>query len=357
MIAFVGCYTTADRNGRGDGVNVFRVDPESGLWTHVQLLAHLANPSYLTLDPRHRTLYSVHGGALEDVSAFAIDQATGRLALLNTRRSGGQNPVSLTVHPGRRYLAVANYGAGSVAVLPVEADGSLEPFVDRVETTGDHGPHPVEQAGPHPHDIVFDRAGAFLAVPDKGLDRVFVYRLDTERGKLLPADPPWAQARPGAAPRHVAFHPNGRYAYVINELDSTITAYGYQADRGTLHALQVVSTLPSGFAGTTTGAEIAVHPSGRFVYGSNRGHDSIAVFAVDGGSGELTAVDWTPTGGRTPRTFALDPSGKALYAANQDSDTIIGFAVDQATGRLAPTGQVVQTGSPSAIVFAPLAGS
>ncbi len=144
---------------------------------------------------------------------------------------------------------------------------------------------------------------------------------------------------------------------MINELDPTITTYGYDADRGTLHALQVVSTLPSGFAGTTTGAEIAVHPSGRFVYGSNRGHDSIAVFAVDGGSGELTAVDWTPTGGRTPRTFALDPSGKALYAANQDSDTIVGFAVDQATGRLAPTGQVVQTGSPSAIVFAPLAGS
>lgn len=357
MFAFVGCYTTADRRGRGKGINVFRMDPSSGGWTHAFLLDGIPNPSYLTLDPRERCLYAVHGGGFQDVSAFAVHPTTGQLRFLNKQSTLGENPVSLCVDVSGQFVAVANYGAGSVAVLPITSDGSLGPPADSVRQTGELGPHSVEQTSSHPHDILFDPAGRFLAVPDKGLDRVFVYGLDRSRARLVPSVPPSVQARPGAAPRHVAFHPSQAYAYVINELDSTVTTYQYDADRGALRPLQVLSTLPPDFHGKNTGAEIAVAPSGGFVYASNRGHDSIAVFAVAPEAGTLAPVSWTPTGGATPRTFALDPSGSFLYAANQDSHTVVAFAVDGTTGRLAPTGQVIETGSPVCIVFASLAGA
>ena len=353
MFAYVGCYTTPDRDGRGDGINVYRMDPASGAWTRVQLLADVPNPSFLALDARQRCLYCVHGGdTFSEVSAFAIDRPTGRLTRLGSQPSAGANPVALAVDPTDRFLVVANYASGTAAAMPIGPDGSLAPATDVVTLTGEPGPHPIEQTRSHPHHVQIDPAGRVVVIPDKGLDRVFVYRLDHAGGKLVPSDPPSVQARPGAAPRHAAFHPSASYAYVINELDSTITTYAYDSDRGVLRPLQVVSTLPPTFTGANTTAEIAVAPSGRFVYGSNRGHDSIVIFAVDEDAGTLTPIAWEPTRGETPRYFGLDPSGTFLYAANQGSDTIVTFRVDRTSGTLTPTGQVVRTGSPVCIVFA-----
>jgi 6-phosphogluconolactonase (cycloisomerase 2 family) len=217
--------------------------------------------------------------------------------------------------------------------------------------TGTPGPHRVEQASSHPHHCPFDPTGRFIVVPDKGLDKVFVYRVDTAQGKLVPADPPDIVARAGAAPRHVDFHPRQPFAYVINELDSTVTTYQFDPEKRSLKPVQVMTTVPPSYTGNNTGAEIAVAPGGRFLYGSNRGHDSIAIFAIDPVAGTLTSVGWAPTQGRTPRFFALDPSGVALYAANQNSDTVVIFRVNQTTGTLTATDQVVKVGSPSTIVF------
>lgn len=353
MFAYVGCYTTPDRGGHGEGIAAYRMDPHSGAWAHVQMLAGIANPSFLALDAGGRTLYCVHGGNdYRAVSAFAIDRETGRLTFLNTQDAGGANPVHLDLHPSGRFLVVASYTDGTVAALPINPDGTLAPISDLVAQTGEPGPDPVEQAGPHPHHCPFDPTGRFIAVPDKGLDRTFIYRFDAERGRLLPGDPPSVTAGPGAGPRHAAFHPHLPYAYVINELDSTVTAFGYDAARGLFDPRQTVSTLPPDYTGRSATAEIAIAPSGRFLYGSNRGHDTVAIFAIDQATGALASVGWEPCGGRTPRFFALDPSGQFLYSANQGSDTIAAFRVDPTTGALAPTGDVVHTGSPVCIVFA-----
>jgi 6-phosphogluconolactonase (cycloisomerase 2 family) len=350
MFAYVGGYTTKERDGRGEGINVYRVDPASGTWAHVQPLEGIVNPSWLTLDRRHRVLYSAHGDGAE-VVAYAIDPDSGLLRVLNRQPTGGKNGVRLGVDGSNRFVVCANYGSGTVAVLPIDSDGSLATLSDLVPLEGPLGPHRTEQAGSHPHDIVFDPGGRALLVPDKGLDAVFVFRLDPAAGKLIAATPASVATRPGAGPRHADFHPARPYAYVLNELDSTLTTYRYDADRGELKPLQVIPTLPSVFTGHNTTSEIAVAPSGRFVYASNRGHDSIVVFGVDEATGVLTPLGWEPTQGKTPRFFALDPSGAFLHAANQASDTIVIFRVDQKTGRLTPTGQIVKVGSPSSIVF------
>lgn len=347
---YVGCYTTKERNGHGEGINVYRIDPASGNWTHLQLVKNLLNPSFLALDRQGRFLYAAHGDGTH-ATAFAIDQQTGRLTPLNQQPTGGKNGVHLAVDPTNRFLVLSNYSTGTVALLPINPDGSLAPRSDLASLPGEPGPHRTEQAISHPHHNPFDPRGRFVLVPDKGLDRIFVFRLDPARGTLVANDPPSVASRAGAGPRHVDFHPSQPYAYVINELDSTITTYRYDADRGTLGPVQVVPTLPPTFTGNSITAEIAVAPSGRFVYGSNRGHDSIAIFAIDQATGTLAAVGWEPTRGSEPRFFGLDPPGSTLYAANMNSDIIVAFRVDQMTGTLTPTGQVVRTGSPSSIVF------
>jgi len=350
MYAYVGCYTTSDRAGHGRGISVFRVDPESGAWAPVHMLAGITNPSFLALEPRQRFLYCVHGGSGQEVSSFAVDPRGGALTYLNTQPSGGTNPVHLSIHPSGLCLVVANYTGGTVAVLPIAPDGTLGPPTHELALSGTPGPDPIEQPGPHPHDIPLDQSGQFAVVPDKGLDRVFVFRLDPALGTLVPTAQGSVQARPRAGPRHAAFHPHRPYVYVINELDSTVSAYHFRADSGALTQLQVLTTLPAEFTGRNTGAEVAVSPSGRFVYASNRGHDSIAIFGVDFIAGVLTTVGWEPTQGRQPRHFALDPAGNFLYAANQAGDSITTFRVDS-TGMLAFTGQVIDTGSPVSIVF------
>ena len=349
MFAYVGAFTTPERKGHGDGLHVYRMDPASGIWTHVQQVP-LVNPSFLAVDRDQRFLYSVHAD-LDEVSAYTIDKASGQLTPLNRQSCGGKNPVYLSIDPGNRFIVTANYGAGSVGVVPIEQDGSLGARTDLAALPGDPGPNRKEQASSHPHDCPFDPAGRFIVVPDKGLDRVFVFRLDGTSGKLTPNDPPFVATREGAGPRHIAFHPSLPCAYVIDELDSTVTTYRWDAAHGSLQPVQVVPTTPPSFTGDNTGAEVAVAPSGRFVYGSNRGHDSIAIFAVDRAQGTLTPVGWQPTQGKTPRFFSLDPAARFLYAANQDSDTIVTFRVNPATGRLTPTGQVVQVGSPVCIIF------
>jgi 6-phosphogluconolactonase (cycloisomerase 2 family) len=351
MFAYVGAFTTPERKARGDGINVYRMDPASGGLAHVQLVPNLVNPSFLALDREQRHLYSVHAD-LDEVSAYAIDKESGQLTPLNRQSCGGKNPVHLAIDPSGRFIVTANYGAGSVGVLPIGKDGALGQRTDLASLPGEPGPHRKEQASSHPHDAPFDRAGRFILMPDKRHDRVFVFRLDGASGKLTPNDPPFVATREGAGPRHIAFHPAMPYAYVINELDSTVTTYRYDGERGVLQPMQVVPSTPASFTGNNTGSEAAAAPSGRFVYGSNRGHDSIVIFAVDSAGGTLTPVGWEPTQGKTPRFFALDPSANFLYAANQDSDTIVTFRVDQATGKLTATGQIIKVGSPVSIVFA-----
>lgn len=348
--AYVGCFTTNERGASGNGINVFRVNATSGIWGHIQLVPDLVNPSFLAIDHERRFLYSVHGD--EDyATAFSIDATNGRLTFLNREATGGTNGVHLAVDPSNRYLVVSNYASGSMAVLPINTDGSLAPRSDLVELPGAPGPHPTQQTSSHPHHNPFDRDGRFFIVADKGLDRVFVFRLDTVNGRLIRAERPSIATAPGAGPRHAAFHPTMSFAYVLNELDSTLVTYAYDAENGGLTQRQRVSTVPDGFAGENTTAEIAIDRRGRFLYCSNRGHNSIAALSVDRLSGELTPLAWTPSGGVRPRYFGLDPAGTLLYACNERSHNIVAFRVDPATGALNPTGQVVETASPVTIVF------
>jgi 6-phosphogluconolactonase (cycloisomerase 2 family) len=345
--AYVGCFTTEKRKARGKGVAVFRIEPETRAWSFVHACDAIPNPHYVCLDRTQRFLYSAHGDSSE-IGAYVIDSATGRLAFLNKQPTGGDNSSTVAVDPSNRYVVLSN-GPG-VAVFPIQPDGTLGSRTDLVIPEGEPGPFRKEQHGPHPHQAIFDLTGRYVVVPDKGLDRIHVFRFDDARGKLVACDPPFVKARYGAIPRHIAFHPHAPYAYVINEMDSTVNAYRWDTDRGTLEPFQRVPTTPSTYVGDNTGAEIAITPSGKFVYASNRGHDSIAIFAVQS-DGTLEPIGWEPTHGRKPRFFGPDPHWSHLYAANENSHTIVVFRVDHATGKLTPTGQVIETGSPSCVVF------
>jgi 6-phosphogluconolactonase len=347
--AYVGCFTTEKRNARGKGIAVYRIDQATGAWTLVEAYDAIPNPHYLALDHTQRFLYSAHGDSSE-VGAYAIDKKSGKLQLLNKQATGGDNSSTVMTDSSNRYIVLAT-GPG-VAVFPINDDGSLAPFSDNIVPPGEPGPYRREQHGPHPHQASFDLTGRFVVVPDKGLDKIHVYRFDASHGKLVPCDSPFVKARYGAVPRHVAFHPTRPYAYVVNEMDSTVNAYHWNTDRGELRPFQRIPTTPTTYTGDNTGAEIAIAPSGKFVYASNRGHDSIVIFSVDPASGMLADVGWESVQGKKPRFFGLDPGGSHLYAANENSHTIVAFRVDRETGKLTPTGQIVETGSPSCIVFA-----
>jgi 6-phosphogluconolactonase (cycloisomerase 2 family) len=260
--------------------------------------------------------------------------------------------VHLSIDPSNRFVIVANHLSSNLVVLARSEDGSLGALVDDVKLSGQIGPHRVEQPFSKPHQVELDRLGRFIAVPDKGLDQVFCFTLDGASGKLQRLQPDAPPSREGAGPRHIAFHPQGAFAYVVNELDSTVTAYRFDTERGTLSPFQILTTLPDTFVGNSRASEIAVAPNGRFLYTSNRGHDSIAIFAIDAENGRVSHVAWQSAEGRTPRFFALDPSGRFLFVANEDSDTIVAFEADAVTGKLTPSGNAVHTGSPVCIVFA-----
>jgi 6-phosphogluconolactonase len=352
MFAYVGCFTTAHRKARGKGISVYRIEG-SGTWSLVEVFETIANPGYVALDSQQRFLYASHGDG-DTVSAYAIDAQTRQLKFLNQQPSSGDNGPHLIVDPSDRYVVCAN-GPG-IVVLPIQADGSLAPSTDAVVPPGKEGPYKREQGlGAHPHQVLFDASGRFLISPDKGVDATHIYRLDLASGKLAANDPPFVKSRYGAGPRHLAFHPSRPIAYLINELDSTVTTYQWDANRasgGVLTPVHIIPTTPATFVGDNTGAEIAVAPSGQFVYVSNRGHNSIATFAVDGKDGTLAPVGWEPTQGKKPRFFTLDPAGEKLYVANEDSDTIVAFKLNAVSGKPESTGLIIHTGSPSCIAFA-----
>ncbi len=284
------------------------------------------------------------------VSAFAIDRATGQLTFLNEVPSRGADPCHITVDKTGKYVLVANYTGGSIAVFPVLADGKLGEAAAFVQHTG-RGTNPKRQKKAHAHSIDLSPDNRFAMVDDLGLDELLVYKFESANGSLTPNNPPFAKLDPGSGPRHFALAPSGRFAYVISEMHSTVTAFSNDEKSGTLNALQTISTLPKDFTGQNDDAEIQMHPSGKFLYASNRGHDSVAVFAVDAAKGTLTPVEYTPTQGKIPRSFEIDPTGKFLFAENQKSDTIVVFRIDANTGRLTPTGQVLNVSSPVCIKF------
>ena len=345
MFAYVGSRTTRERNARGEGLSVHHVDAGDGGLERVQVLGDLVNPSYLALSADGRRLYAVHGDRTE-ASAFAVDAASGRLQRINTVDTGGLNPVHLTLDVSGQFLLVTNHLRGGVAVLPIGSEGELLPLVQAVATDGAPGPHRTEQTGPKPHFGGFDSTGLWLLVPDKGLDRTFVFRFDA--GRLTLAG--HAVAREGAGPRHLAVHPRGERVYVVNELDSTLTTLAFEPASGALVPLHGLPTLPAGFTGQNRAGGIAIDAAARTLYASNRGHDSIAVFALDAASGLPRFIDAVPTGGRTPRSFNLSPDGQRLYALNEDSDSITLFDVAP-DGRLQPTGRSSACGSPVCLVF------
>jgi 6-phosphogluconolactonase len=350
---YFGTYTAATSKG----IYLSSLDLSTGSLSSPVLAAEIRSPSFLALHPNGQFLYAVNeisnfqgkpGGA---VTAFAIDPENGKLRQLNQASTLADGPCHLVVDPTGRNVVAANYGGGSVVVIAVEADGRLGSHGSSIQHRGS-SVNPQRQQGPHAHGIYLDAANRFAFVPDLGLDRVMIYRFDAGAHSLTPIDPPlYATVKPGAGPRHFAFHPNGRFAYVINELDSTITAFSYDAGQGNLTEAQTVPTLPADFKGQSTTAEIAVHPNGKFLYGSNRGHDSIAVFAIDTATGKLTFAQHEPTQGKTPRNFALDPTGAFLLAANQDSDNVVVFRIDAQSGKLSPTGQSIEVGAPVCVTF------
>jgi 6-phosphogluconolactonase (cycloisomerase 2 family) len=350
LYAYVGCYTTARRYARGDGIHVYRVDPDTGHWTHVQRVGDIVNPSFLALRGDQRYLYVVHGDQ-SYATAFAVDRGTGSLTFLNRVETGGRNGVHQAIDPSDKFMVVANYATGSVSVLPIREDGKLGDQIQIVPLPGLPGPNRVEQAGSHPHQIVFDPSGRFVAVPDKGLDRVFMFSFDPAMGRLAPTVQGSVASRSGSGPRRIAFHPTLPFAFVLNEISSTVVTYYLEAEHGSLQPVQILPTLPSSYTGENTASEIALSAGGRFVYCSNRTHDSVASFAIDQKTGLLTSVDWVSSRGRIPRYIGFDPSCRFLYGANEQSDTIVSWSADAATGRLTPTGEVISNASPVTIAF------
>jgi 6-phosphogluconolactonase len=345
VTVYVGTYT----DGASRGIYRFTFDPATGATTGPVLAAETKNPSFLALHPSGRFLYAVgevdrfEGAKTGVVSAFAIDPKTGNLTLLNQKPSEGTGPCHLVVDRTGGNVLVANYGGGTVAVLPIAADGRLK-AASSIRAHEGTGPDRGRQEKPHAHGIYLDADERFAFSPDLGADRVFVYRFDAAKGTLDPHGA--APLAPGSGPRHGAFHPTGRYFYAINELLSTVTAFSYDAERGALTSLQTITTLPAGFSGTSSTAEVAVSPDGRFVYGSNRGDDSLAVFRVDAATGRLTAAGRVGVGGKTPRHFTIDPTGRFILAAHQDSGTIAVLRLDSKTGMPALVGSPVKVDKP-----------
>jgi len=353
---YVGTYTWK----ASKGIYAMELDLATGKLTAPELAAEATNPTFLAIHPTQRFLYAVGeignfaGRRSGAVSAFAIAPDSPKLKPLNQQPSGGAGPCHVTVDKEGKNLLVANYGGGSVAVLPIAADGSLKEPSCTIQHKGT-GPDPKRQEGPHAHSINLDPAGRFAFAADLGLDKLLIYRLDPAKGTLTPNDPPSASVAPGAGPRHFAFHPNGRFAYVINEMAATVTAFAYDAERGALKELQTVPTLPAEFGGRRSTAEVVVHPSGKFLYGSNRGHDSIALFGIDAETGKLAPAGHQSTLGNEPRNFAIEPAGAWLLAANQNSNSVIVFRIDPKTGALSATGAKADIPAPVCVRFVPAA--
>jgi 6-phosphogluconolactonase len=362
-LVYVGTYTSA---GKSKGIYFFRLQTQNLEVSQnitlvpLGLAAESANPSFLTVDLRRRLVFAVNeldsfggkpGGA---VSAFAIDPATGKLRLLDQRSTRGTGPCHLVLDKAGRNLLVANYGGGSVTVLPVAPDGRLGEATDFVQHSG-KSVHPERQRGPHAHCVTLDPDNRFAFVCDLGLDKVLVYRFDAARGKITPHQPASVSLKPGAGPRHMVFRPDGRFAYVLNEMSSTVTAFAFDGKAGLLTERQTLATIPPHYDGPNSGAEIDVHPGGKYLYVSNRGHNSVVLFSI-ADDGSLTYVEEQMTGGKKPRHFGIEPSAKHLAIANQDSDTVLACRIDAGNGRLKPSGVFASAPTPVCVRFVPPPG-
>ncbi len=377
LLAYVGTFSSPLKDvlptqvdlppGNGRGIHIFRVDRKTGAMTAAGIYELGTSPSHVAINAAGTRLYSAnetdHAGKEKEgtISAFAINRADGTLKLLNTVRSGGAGPTFVSLHPSGKFLLVANYFGGSVAVLPVQEDGRLGDASDVKADEGKVGPTKATHAPPgsfaisghdrtHAHQIMADPSGRFVLHVDLGLDKIFVWKFDAKQGKLIANDPPAVSLPPGDGPRHVHFHPNGRWLYSIQEEGSTVVLFDYDAAAGRLTARQTISTLPKGFAGSNFCSEILVSADGKSVYAGNRLHDSIGIFSV-GANGELKYVGEEWTRGDYPRSFAFDPTGAYLYCCNQRADNVTVFQVDRKTGGLTFTGQYVPVGNPSCVVF------
>ena len=352
MIVYVGTNTGENK---AKGLGVFEMDETSGALTHLQTV-EAENPTFLCVHPSGKYLYAATRGrsggehVRSFIEAFAIDASTKRLTPLNMQPSGGESPAHVSVHQSGRVVFAANFASGHVASLPVHEDGSLGEAASVIlhegGSVGAHG-----RPGPHAHFITPDPSGERALACDLGCDRVFVYRVDAERATLTPNEIPFAQVNSGAGPRHLAFHPKGHLVFVINQLDATLSSFAYDQERGALEIRDTWSTVPEGYAGENNTAQVVAHPSGKFVYGSNRGHDSIAIFEVDEERGKVAPRGHVATQGRSPRNFNIDPAGRLLLAANERSHTIVPFRIDEESGGLEPTGSVTETPAPTCIQF------
>jgi 6-phosphogluconolactonase len=354
-LAFIGTYTSKTDS---KGIYSLHFDSATGRLSSMTLAATTPDPSFLTVASNEKDLYAVNelsefaGKKSGAVMSYSLDPKSGKLTQLNQVPSGGADPCYVSFDQSGKYLLVANYTGGSVSTFPVAPDGRVGSASAFVQHSGS-GPNKERQEGPHAHYIAASADNRFVFVVDLGLDEVVVYRFDPAKGSLTPNDPPFVKVAPGAGPRHLAFHPNGKFAYVLNEVNSTVTVFANDSRNGSLSTLQTLPTIPKGFTAHNDTAEIVVHPSGKFLYVSNRGHDSIAEFTINPAKGTLTFAGDFSTQGKTPRNFALDPTGKFLLAANQESNTIVVFRIDQSSGTLTDTGQVAQVPAPVDIVFVP----
>ena len=357
LLLYIGTYTSS---GKSEGIYVHKFDPATGKLTPLQTVKGVAEPSYLTIDKDRKYLYAVNelleyeGKKAGAVSAFAIDKKTGNLQFLNRQSSLGGAPCFITASDNQKFVLVANYLGGNVSVYPVEKNGRLGASVDLAQHTG-IGPNKDRQEAAHAHSITLDRNNRFAFAADLGIDKLMIYRFDDQTGKLAPNEAqPFYQTKPGAGPRHFTFHENGKFAFLINELDLTITALAYDEKNGTLKEIQTVPTMPPNVSTDgVTCADIHVSPNGKFLYGTNRGHNSLVSYRIDEQTGRLEYIEHVSTGGKKPRNFVIAPDGKFLLVANQDSDNIVVFKIDEKSGRLQSTGITAQVPVPVCLKFIP----
>jgi 6-phosphogluconolactonase len=345
-LVFVGTWKI---NGN-PAVNIFvyRFDPSTGALVQVGKVSRISDPMYLAIDPSGRYLLAV---SIDDgiISSYSID-STGKLTLINSQQTGGAVPVYVSIDPSGKWVLVANYLFGSLAVLPLGDDGLLGEATALVHDTGS-GPNPDRQEGPHVHSVIFAPGGHLVLAADLGIDKVMLYDLDTNKGTLAPHAVPALELRPGSGPRQMVFSPDGRFLYVVSELHSTVTSYQYDASTETFQELEIQFLIPADFKGQNLSADVHITPDGRFLYASNRGHDSLTIFAIDQSSGKMNLVGYASTQGKTPVNFAIDPTGTFLIVANQDSNTIVTFRIDPTSGKLTPTGETVEVTAPACIKF------
>jgi 6-phosphogluconolactonase len=342
--------------GQDGGIYFCRLDTKSGEIILRVETRGIDNPAFLAIDNSNRFLFAVNevseinGNPGGSVSSFSIDPGNGRLSFINLQPTLGESPCHISIDRTGKFLLITNYSGGNIIVFPIMEEGTIGKNVDFIQHKG-HSINPDRQESPHPHSILLSPDNRFVFVPDLGMDKILIYKLDQETGKLCPNNFPYISLKPGAGPRHFTFHPDGKFAYVINELDSTITAFRYKSDKGKLKEIQTITTLPDNFTGVSYCADIHVHPNGKYLYGSNRGHNSIACFIIDPSKGKLEQKGFTSTQGDFPRNFAIDPSGQYLLAANQRSNNIVSLRINNETGELSPTGYSIEISQPVCIKF------